>query len=148
NKVRMCGRTAEESPLTMTQASRSVDVVHPYHAGSSRNPSRLPKFFLSPIAWMYQPVGSFYPMPRRLCLARQKPEMGAMTEDDREQRGVPTGVLRRGAAGDAPRPWPWLPEATLSVADYRGRESRLASVPPPSEPYRRISRIRLSGRWS
>jgi hypothetical protein len=30
---------------------------------------------------------------------------------------------------------------------YRGREGRLVSVPPPSEPDWRISRIRLSGRW-
>ncbi len=29
----------------------------------------------------------------------------------------------------------------------RGRENRLSSVPPPSEPDRRISRIRLSSRW-
>jgi hypothetical protein len=28
---------------------------------------------------------------------------------------------------------------------YRGRKDRLASVPPPSEPDVRISRIRLSG---
>jgi len=30
---------------------------------------------------------------------------------------------------------------------YRGREDRVNSVPPPSEPDRRISRIRLSSRW-
>jgi hypothetical protein len=30
----------------------------------------------------------------------------------------------------------------------RGRKSRLASAPPPSEPDRRVSRIRLSGWWS
>jgi hypothetical protein len=30
----------------------------------------------------------------------------------------------------------------------RGRESRLSSAPPPSEPDGRISRIRLSSRWS
>src|SRR6266404_2671782 len=29
----------------------------------------------------------------------------------------------------------------------RGRENRLSSAPPPSEPDRRVSRIRLSGRW-
>jgi hypothetical protein len=29
----------------------------------------------------------------------------------------------------------------------RGRENRLNSVPPPSEPDGRISRIRLSSRW-
>jgi len=29
----------------------------------------------------------------------------------------------------------------------RGRETRLDSGPPPSEPDRRISRIRLSSRW-
>jgi hypothetical protein len=29
----------------------------------------------------------------------------------------------------------------------RGRENRLNSVPPPSEPDRRISRIRLSSGW-
>jgi hypothetical protein len=29
----------------------------------------------------------------------------------------------------------------------RGRESQLASASPPSEPYGRISRIRLSGRF-
>src|SRR5208283_4540828 len=29
----------------------------------------------------------------------------------------------------------------------RGRKDRLISVPPPSEPYRRISRIRLSSQW-
>src|SRR4051812_5734054 len=40
-----------------------------------------------------------------------------------------------------------LPDRARELYD-RGRESRLASAPPPSEPYRRISRIRLSGRWS
>jgi len=29
----------------------------------------------------------------------------------------------------------------------RGRESRLGSAPPPSEPDGRVSRIRLSSRW-
>jgi hypothetical protein len=29
----------------------------------------------------------------------------------------------------------------------RGREDRLGSIPPPSEPDRRISRIRLASRW-
>src|SRR4030095_7193803 len=33
------------------------------------------------------------------------------------------------------------------VRPDRGREDRLASVPPPSEPDVRISRIRLSSRW-
>jgi hypothetical protein len=35
----------------------------------------------------------------------------------------------------------------LSGKDDRGRESRLVSAPPPSEPDVRISRIRLSSRW-
>jgi hypothetical protein len=30
----------------------------------------------------------------------------------------------------------------------RGRKDRLVSIPPPSEPCRRFSRTRLSGRWS
>ncbi len=34
--------------------------------------------------------------------------------------------------------------AKLSPPDDRGSENRLSSVPPPSEPDRRISRIRLS----
>ena len=39
-----------------------------------------------------------------------------------------------------------LQSASCWRAD-RGRENRLNSVPPPSEPDGRISRIRLSGRW-
>jgi hypothetical protein len=37
--------------------------------------------------------------------------------------------------------------AAMQSGDFedRGRESRLVSVPPPSEPYVRFSRIRLSG---
>jgi hypothetical protein len=31
--------------------------------------------------------------------------------------------------------------------NYRGREGQLVSVPPPSEPDWRISRIRLSSWW-
>jgi hypothetical protein len=38
------------------------------------------------------------------------------------------------------------PQTLLSK--YRGRKHRLASMPPPSEPDVRISRIRLSGWWS
>jgi len=40
-------------------------------------------------------------------------------------------------------------EAVFQVRNVtdRGRENRLNSVPPPSEPDRRISRIRLSSRW-
>jgi len=37
---------------------------------------------------------------------------------------------------------------TLKQRLDRGRENRLSSVPPPSEPDRRVSRIRLSSRWS
>src|SRR5215469_6482622 len=37
--------------------------------------------------------------------------------------------------------------STAGITD-RGREHRLASTPPPSEPDVRISRIRLSGWWS
>jgi hypothetical protein len=40
-----------------------------------------------------------------------------------------------------------LDRLTLPEED-RGRERRLSSVPPPSEPDLRISRIRLSSRWS
>jgi hypothetical protein len=40
------------------------------------------------------------------------------------------------------------PESSYFKMFYRGREGRLVSVPPPSEPDWRISRIRLSGWWS
>ena len=50
----------------------------------------------------------------------------------------------------APRSMKLLEDGTrasrLQILD-RGRKSRLSSAPPPSEPYRRISRIRLSGWW-
>src|SRR5260370_5278228 len=40
------------------------------------------------------------------------------------------------------------PSSVPCVAHHdRGRESRLGSAPPPSEPDVRISRIRLSSRW-
>jgi hypothetical protein len=43
-----------------------------------------------------------------------------------------------------------MPDSRRTSAErgsiYRGRKS--LSAPPPSEPYRRISRIRLSSRWS
>jgi hypothetical protein len=35
-----------------------------------------------------------------------------------------------------------------NITPDRGREHRLVSIPPPSEPDVRISRIRLSGWWS
>jgi DNA invertase Pin-like site-specific DNA recombinase len=38
-----------------------------------------------------------------------------------------------------------ISEAESFTRHDRGRKDRLASVPPPSEPYGRISRIRLSG---
>lgn len=42
-----------------------------------------------------------------------------------------------------------VPEGEQELAGRnRGRENRLVSVPPPSEPDVRFSRIRLSGRWS
>jgi hypothetical protein len=37
--------------------------------------------------------------------------------------------------------------AGANQADDRGRENRLNSIPPPSEPDRRVSRIRLSSWW-
>jgi len=39
------------------------------------------------------------------------------------------------------------PKAGIYFRHDRGRENRLGSIPPPSEPDVRISRIRLSGRW-
>ena len=42
-----------------------------------------------------------------------------------------------------PASWDFAPKGPNK---YRGRENRL--VPPPSEPCRRISRTRLSSRWS
>ena len=39
------------------------------------------------------------------------------------------------------------PLIATSLAIDRGREDRLSSVPPPSKPDGRISRIRLSSRW-
>jgi len=40
-----------------------------------------------------------------------------------------------------------MPEVSHGRID-RGREDRLSSVSPPSEPYWRFSRIRLSSWWS
>ncbi len=37
---------------------------------------------------------------------------------------------------------------SIIAAGDRGREDRVVPVPPPSEPDRRVSRIRLSSRWS
>ena len=35
----------------------------------------------------------------------------------------------------------------IEGSPYRGRDGRLGPAAPPSEPYERISRIRLSSQW-
>src|SRR5215467_11218434 len=58
--------------------------------------------------------------------------------------------LSRGPSAHGLDPWgksgPTHPPLVLPRGD-RGRENRLGSIPPPSEPDVRISRIRLSSRW-
>ena len=88
---------------------------------------------------------------RELCLHQEwRRARGAL-----RRRVGPDAVarpLRVAAIPSHPRSVPARPRAAparLKAPRRRegGREDRLSSVPPPSEPYRRISRTRLSSRW-
>jgi hypothetical protein len=58
------------------------------------------------------------------------------------------GDSRRLRAGSTSPPDDSTESSLGKATPDRGRESRLSSAPPPSEPDGRFSRIRLSSRWS